>query len=161
VRKPEDLKGNFDLSVDISTAEIRSELSVELNRIDAAISSRLATAGYTAPDNASITAILTDTGTTIPAQISALNDFDPATDSVTVGAIENNVITSSVIANNALNNSSFTNGYFNAINAEVDAAVAGLSTFNAATDTVISNVKYVNDIEVKGTGTDVDPWNPA
>ncbi len=31
--------------------------------IDAAISSRLATSGYTAPDNASITAILADTGT--------------------------------------------------------------------------------------------------
>jgi len=37
-----------------------------------------------APDNASIAAILTDTGTTIPASISALNNFDPATDQVIV-----------------------------------------------------------------------------
>ncbi len=43
-----------------------------LNNLDAAISTRLASAGYTAPDNASIAAILTDTGTTLPAQIAAL-----------------------------------------------------------------------------------------
>ena len=40
--------------------------------LDATVSSRLATAGYTAPDNASITAILEDTGTTLPAAIAAL-----------------------------------------------------------------------------------------
>jgi hypothetical protein len=43
-----------------------------LNNLDATISSRLASAGYTAPDNASIAAILTDTGTTLPAQIAAI-----------------------------------------------------------------------------------------
>lgn len=36
--------------------------------------SALLASGYTAPDNASIASILTDTGTTIPAQITALND---------------------------------------------------------------------------------------
>lgn len=103
-----------------------------LNNLDATVSSRLATSGYTAPDNASITAILTDTGTTIPAQISALNDFDPATEQVIVATnndktgygLANNAITASVVATNALNNSSFTTGYFNAINAEVDTALA-------------------------------------
>lgn len=35
----------------------------DLTNLDAAVSSRLATAGYTAPDNASIAAILADTGT--------------------------------------------------------------------------------------------------
>lgn len=43
-----------------------------LNNLDAAISTRLASAGYTAPDNASIAAILTDTRTTLPAQIAAI-----------------------------------------------------------------------------------------
>lgn len=38
----------------------------------------LLAASYTAPDNASISAILVDTGTTIPAQISALNDITAA-----------------------------------------------------------------------------------
>jgi len=36
------------------------------------------------PDNASIAAILVDTGTDIPASIAALNNFDPATDQVIV-----------------------------------------------------------------------------
>jgi hypothetical protein len=35
-----------------------------------------------APDNASVAAILVDTGTTIPAQITGLNNFDPASDAV-------------------------------------------------------------------------------
>lgn len=46
--------------------------------LDAAISSRLSSSGYTAPDNASITSILEDTGTTIPAQISGLNNLSSA-----------------------------------------------------------------------------------
>ena len=41
-------------------------------------------ANTVAPDNASIAAILVDTGTDIPASISALNNFDPATDQVIV-----------------------------------------------------------------------------
>lgn len=46
-----------------NASAVRSELATELARIDAAISTRLAAAGYTAPDNASIAAILADTGT--------------------------------------------------------------------------------------------------
>lgn len=46
--------------------------------LDAAISSRLASSGYTAPDNASITSILEDTGATIPAQINGLNNLSSA-----------------------------------------------------------------------------------
>jgi len=42
-------------------------------------------ANTVAPDNASIAAILVDTGTTIPASIAALNNFDPTAQSVTVG----------------------------------------------------------------------------
>jgi hypothetical protein len=36
---------------------VRTELASELSRVDASISSRLASASYTAPDNASVTAI--------------------------------------------------------------------------------------------------------
>lgn len=57
---------------------VRSELTTELARIDAAISSRLAAAGYMAPDNASISAILVDTGTALPGQIAGLNDLSAA-----------------------------------------------------------------------------------
>lgn len=42
---------------------VRTELNTELSRIDATISSRLATAGYTAPDNATIGTILTEVNT--------------------------------------------------------------------------------------------------
>lgn len=54
-------------------------------------------ANTVAPDNASIAAILVDTGTDIPASIAALNNFDPATDTVanvtTVGTVTNSVTT--------------------------------------------------------------------
>src|SRR3990170_2740170 len=40
-----------------------AQFTGDINNLDAAVSSRLATAGYTAPDNTSISAILTDTGT--------------------------------------------------------------------------------------------------
>jgi hypothetical protein len=79
---------------------VRSELTTELDRIDVDISTR--------------------------------SEFDSTTDGVIVSqnndktdyVLANNSITSSVIANNALNNSAFTTGYFNAINAEVDTALA-------------------------------------
>jgi hypothetical protein len=44
---------------DTSTGDIRAELSTELGRIDTEISSRLASASYTAPDNAGIANTLT------------------------------------------------------------------------------------------------------
>lgn len=37
----------------------------------------------------------------------------------------------------------------------------GFSTFDVTADIVKSNIKYVNDVEVKGVGSDVDPWNPV
>jgi len=48
-------------------SQVRTELAVELGRIDAAITSRLAAAGYTAPDNVGIAAIQAKTDT-LPAQ---------------------------------------------------------------------------------------------
>lgn len=57
---------------------VRTELTTELGRVDVAVSTRLATSGYTAPANADIAAILVDTGTTIPAQISGLNNISAA-----------------------------------------------------------------------------------
>jgi len=44
-----------------NATQVRTELTTELGRIDAAITSRLASGSYTAPDNASITLILADT----------------------------------------------------------------------------------------------------
>jgi hypothetical protein len=44
-------------------SQVRTELAIELARVDATVSSRLAAAGYTAPDNATIGAINTKIGT--------------------------------------------------------------------------------------------------
>jgi hypothetical protein len=78
-----------------------------------------------APDNTSIAAILVDTGTTIPNSISALNDFDPALDTVanvtTVGSVTNPVTTDTASRDAS------------------KADVSGLSTFNASTDTVTTD----------------------
>lgn len=59
-------------------------LLVETN-LDAAVSSRLSTAGYTAPDNASIAAILVDTGTTLDGKIDSIL-ADTGTDGVVISA---------------------------------------------------------------------------
>jgi hypothetical protein len=56
------INSNLDLPALELTAiaqAVRSELATELGRIDAAITSRLATTGYTAPDNAGITTLQT------------------------------------------------------------------------------------------------------
>ena len=53
---------SIDALNDISTADVRTELSTELGRIDVATSTRLASSGYTAPDNADIAAIVAVTG---------------------------------------------------------------------------------------------------
>ena len=83
---------------------------------------------------------------TLDADIGALNDFNPATETVTVGSINNNVITSSVIASNALNNSAFTTGYYSSINSEVDTALAD---YDAPTKAELdAGFAALNDISV-------------
>lgn len=66
----------------LSAAQVNAEVDTALadvgvtttvtGRIDAAISTRLATASYTAPDNTSIADILTDTGTMLPATLATI-----------------------------------------------------------------------------------------
>lgn len=72
-------------------SQVRTELATELARIDAAITTRLAAAGYTAPDNAGIADIPTNSelasalaaaDDAVLSAIAALNDFDPASDTV-------------------------------------------------------------------------------
>jgi hypothetical protein len=60
-------------AAEVATA-VRAELATELARIDAAITSRLATAGYTAPDNAGVVAIKAKTDSlafTVAGQVDA------------------------------------------------------------------------------------------
>ncbi len=65
-----------DVGAEIA-ASVRTELTTELARIDAAITSRLSAAGYTAPDNATIAAIAGFIDTEVAA-IKAKTDLIPA-----------------------------------------------------------------------------------
>jgi hypothetical protein len=60
--------GTFSTTPSAIAAQVRVELATELARIDAAISSRLASASYTAPANSDITDIKKNTDL-IPAAI--------------------------------------------------------------------------------------------
>ena len=51
--------GVYDAQAAVIAKAVRAELATELARVDVAVSSRLATAGYTAPDNAGIAALPT------------------------------------------------------------------------------------------------------
>lgn len=124
-----------DFKADVSAIPTNPLLTTDtrldnLANADVATSTRLAAADYTVPP--SIDGIATS------AEIAALQDhgdlnwqtatgfstFNPTTDTVTVSALQNNVITASTIADNAFTNSAFTTGYYNTINSELDAALA-------------------------------------
>jgi hypothetical protein len=66
-------------SASANASAVRAELATELSRVDVAISSRLATAGYTAPANSDITAIKAKTDN-LPT--------DPADQSLLIAAID-------------------------------------------------------------------------
>lgn len=108
-----------------NASAVRTELATELARVDAAISTRLATAGYTAPDNASIAAILVDTDTTIPAQIAARPS---------AAAIASATRTELAVEL-----------------ARINATISSRSTFNPATDTVAR----VTLVDTTTTNTDM------
>lgn len=66
--------GTYSATPALIAAQVRTELAVELARIDAAISSRLADVDYEAPNNADITAIkaVTDTLTDVATETDLL-----------------------------------------------------------------------------------------
>jgi hypothetical protein len=66
-----------DLTLAGIASAVRTELTTELARIDAAISSRLATAGYTAPANADISTIKSKTNN-LPASPAASGEYTSA-----------------------------------------------------------------------------------
>lgn len=89
---------------------------------------------------------------TLDTNVGALNNFNPATQSVTVGAMDNNVITSSTIANNALTNSAFTTGYYNSISSGVlDATVE--SGYSMAESMRLQNAVLLGKVSGANTTT--------
>jgi hypothetical protein len=135
-------------------------LLVETN-LDAPVTSRMAT--YTQPTG--FLAATFPTGT-----IANTTNITAGTITTvgTVNALANNSITSSVIATNALSNSAFTTGFYNAINAEVDQALADydgptntelnartLPSADYATATALAVVDGVADDILVDTGTTI------
>lgn len=153
-------------------AEVQSEVTDALNAYDSptkaeldaavaplALEASLATvAGYL---DTEIAAILEDTGTTIPAQIAALNNLSAADvnaevdqaladyDAPTKAELDAAVATLATAADLAT-----VDGNVDAIKAKTD----GL-TFTV-TGQVDANVESVNGTEVTGSGTEGDPWGP-
>lgn len=114
-----------------------------LDYLDADISSRLADAYYTAPDNAGITAIKAKTDL-IPANPAQAGEYTTAIAGLpTLTEIEASTLAKESTFT-ALNNISV---------ADILAA--------ASTTPISANVKEVNDITIKGSGTEADPWGPA
>ena len=92
------------------------------NQGDWATATGFATAADLVTVDANVDAILVDTGTTIPGQIATLNNFDPATDTVDVGALGGDA---AALANLAASSGTMVTG----------AAVTGtLSTTQMSTD---------------------------
>ena len=123
--------------------------------LDAAISSRLATAGYTAPDNTSIAAILVDTAEigVAGAGLTAINLPDQ-TMSIT-GNITGNLSGSVGSVTGAVGSvTGLTASDVGAIKTQTDKFV-----FTVANQ-VDANVQYINDTAVTGDGS-VTPWGPV
>jgi len=140
----------------ISTASIRTELATELGRIDVASSTRLATSGYTAPDNADILLIKAKTDN-LPGDPADASDIAAAFAAVgSALASLNNLSPAGVRA--ALGMAS----------ANLDTQIGALSipTAEAIADevairTLLANVKYVNDVQIIGDGSQSNRWRPA
>lgn len=148
---------------EIATA-VRTELAAELALIDAAISSRLASASYTAPDNTTISAIAGYLDTEVAAILAAV-DTEVAAIVSTLGAAGAGL---TAVPWNATWDAEVQSEVADALaaydpptKAELDAAVAplALEATLAATDLVVDATKVVADaIKAK---TDNLPTDPA
>ena len=114
-----------------------------------------------------------DTGADLPAQISALNDVSAA--DVRVEIDSNSTQLAAIVADtNELQMDWVDGGRLDVIldakstQASVDTVDGNIDSIKSKTDQltftqanqVDSNVQYVNDVEVTGTGADGDEWGP-
>jgi hypothetical protein len=185
---------------DLSAAQVNAEADTALadvgltttitGRIDAAVSTRLASASYTAPDNTSITTILADTnelqtdwvnGGRLDLIVDAINakttnlPSDPADASVIAGRFDTLDTSVADLPTNA--------ELTTALGTADDAVLTAISTVSGKVDTVDTvvdaiklktdpltytvanvldaNIQYVNDVAVTGDGQTGTEWGPA
>lgn len=129
--------------------------------LDAAISTRLASASYTAPDNTSITAIKTQTdkfvftvANQVDANVITKSGFalTAAYDLAKTAAQAGDAMTLTAAYDAAKTASTQTS--VNAVKTQTDKL-----TFTVANQ-IDSNIQYVNDVQVNGNGQAATPWGP-
>jgi len=128
---------------DISPAEVNAQCDTAISDASLATSSALATV------DSNVDAILVDTGTTIPAQISGLNDLSAA---------EVNAECDTAIADASLATAAdlvTVDGVVDAIKVKTDSLNFGIS------GKVDANITHINEIEVTGDGGSGTEWGPV
>lgn len=163
----------------ISAAQVNTEVDTALSdvgltttitgRIDAAISTRLASASYTAPDNASITSILADTNELqgdwvnggrldlildARASQTSVDDIPTNAELSTALGTADDATLAAIAALNNLSSAQVTAAVPTA--AQNAAAVLAAATANP----IDANIQEVNDVAITGDG-DATPWGPA
>jgi hypothetical protein len=170
-----------DVGTEIAGA-VRTELTTELGRIDAAITTRASAADMTTAlgyIDTEIAAILEDTGTTIPAQIDALEAHGDATWSTATGFSTHSADDVWSVAVRVLTASTNLGDLDDAVLAVLGTPAGASMADDIAniqagsgptaeqiadeveTRTLDANVVKVNNVTVDGAGTEGDPWGPA
>lgn len=129
-----------DLTLATIASAIRAELATELGRIDAAVSTRLATSGYTAPANADIAAIKakTDNLPAAPAAVGSEMTLTAAYDATKTAASQSSV--NSIPTNPLLTN----DARLNNLNATIASRLAA-DNYTAPANDNITAIKAVTD----------------
>ena len=157
----------FDATTDTVTTDASSRTASQADV------SSLATAAALATVDANVDLILVDTGTDIPASIAALNDFNPATDTVanvtTVGSVTNPVATdaasrtasqadvsalataASIAALNDLSSTDVTNAVWDASTSSHNVAGSFGRGFRQVKEGLVSIDGQVNDLSATTT----------
>jgi hypothetical protein len=124
-----------------------SSVNTKIGTPAVTVSADIATVGT------NVDSILTDTGTTIPASISALNDFDPATDAVAnVTLVATTTTNTDMRGTDGANTTAPDNASITAIKTKTDQLA-----FTKANE-LDANIQSVNDVTVSGTGATGDEW---
>lgn len=161
--------GEFEvLAVDLNTG-VASVSGLNAANLDVAVSTRLAEASYTAPDNSSISTILGRVDVATSTRLASASYSAPPSAASIRSEIDANSTKLDVAVSTRLASGSYTapdNATIAAIAGYVDTEVAAIK---AKTDLITftvsgqidANVQYVNDVAVVGTGQTGNEWGPA
>lgn len=159
-------------------SQVRTELTTELGRIDVAVSTRLASAGYTAPDNATIASIYAAVDTEIATLLTNLAAVKTKTDNLPTDPADQSQVEAAItaavaaLALEATAQSILTRlGVPTGLSVSADIAAVQTAatavktqtdklTFDASNN-VAANAKAINDKALTGDGSVGTPWGPA